>query len=40
MVRKIAELIHVPHLQFIKAKLKVQNRDLDPISLNRKLDDG
>lgn len=25
MVRKIAELIHVPHLQFIKAKHKVQN---------------
>ncbi len=25
MVRKIAELIHVPHLQFIKAKLKVQS---------------
>ncbi len=25
MVRKIAELIHVPHMQFIKAKLKAQN---------------
>ena len=25
MVRKIAELIHVPHLQFIKTKHKVQN---------------
>ncbi|MFK5892581.1 MAG: TerB family tellurite resistance protein [Pseudomonadota bacterium] len=26
MVRKIAELIHVPHIQFIKAKLKMQNK--------------
>jgi uncharacterized tellurite resistance protein B-like protein len=26
MVRKIAELIYVPHTQFIKAKLKVQER--------------
>ena len=25
MVRKIADLIHVPHMQFIKAKHKVQN---------------
>ena len=25
MVRKIAELIHVPHMQFIKTKIKVKN---------------
>lgn len=25
MVRKIAELIHVPHMQFIKTKLKAKN---------------
>ncbi|MCU7836686.1 MAG: TerB family tellurite resistance protein [gamma proteobacterium symbiont of Taylorina sp.] len=25
MVRKIADLIHVPHMQFIKAKVKIQN---------------
>lgn len=29
MVRKIAELIHVPHMQFIKAKHKVQNNSVN-----------
>ncbi|MCK5662704.1 MAG: TerB family tellurite resistance protein [Thiotrichaceae bacterium] len=29
MVRKIAELIHVPHMQFIKAKHKVQNNNVN-----------